>query len=131
MASSNSLDDSQIGALLEELDNESISSDQGSETEDVVLEDNVQSDFEDQFVDSPNESMTVSETPDTTTSDGCIITDSVPTLRSKSGHCWSTTKGTSSSRYAMINIVRTARGPTRQNKSFYEPLECFNIFFYG
>uniref|UniRef100_A0A0K8W812 PiggyBac transposable element-derived protein 4 n=1 Tax=Bactrocera latifrons TaxID=174628 RepID=A0A0K8W812_BACLA len=73
--------------------------------------------------------MTGSEAPDIITSDGRIITDSVPTLRSISGHCWSTTKVTSSSRYAMINIVRTARGPTRQKKSFYEPLECFNIFF--
>lgn len=50
------------------------------------------------------------------------------TLRGKNGHVWSTTKGQSSQRTSAMNIVRTARGPTRMCSHVFEPVQIFDLF---
>ncbi|GBP62568.1 hypothetical protein EVAR_21940_1 [Eumeta japonica] len=49
-------------------------------------------------------------------------------LRGKDGHRWTATKGRTCSRVSACNIIRTSKGPTRMNKCFYDPIECFSIF---
>ncbi|GBP22717.1 hypothetical protein EVAR_13999_1 [Eumeta japonica] len=100
MASHRRIEDGEISRLLlETSDEETLESD--SEIEDTLLQDDVQSDGEDCEHQS---------------------------LRGKDGHRWTATKGRTCSRVSVCNIIRTSKGPTRMNKCFYDPIECFSIF---
>lgn len=124
--------------LSEEEDNNSdelLQSD--SELEDHLSEDDVQSDFEDDFVDcqnveklennqneedllalqtsAPPETSTPSETSER---DARIIVGNQRVRTGKNRHCWSTNKDRAHERTSAVNIIRTARGPRM----------CRNIF---
>ncbi|XP_058983469.1 piggyBac transposable element-derived protein 4-like [Musca domestica] len=134
MALTRGLNDSEIASLLQSVLEDSNSSENVSESENELLEDDIQSDVEDESLDGNESGENIASVQDpnqefTTHSDSRIITVALPTLRSKSKHCWTTSKGNSSTRTSLINIVRTARGPTRGCKSLYEPILCFKVFF--
>ncbi|XP_039481962.1 piggyBac transposable element-derived protein 4-like [Drosophila santomea] len=129
------LDDTQIAALLQGLTDDSDLSDINSESGDEVFEDDVQSDVEDVEVEQSGEISNLCEDEQATYTDchvsskSRIRTFSVPKIRSKNKYCWSTSKGKDTGKVSAINIVQTARGPTRACKLLLEPLSCFNLFF--
>lgn len=134
MANRRVLNSSQIEFFLNQNEEESPSECE-SECEDNLLEDDVQSDTEDEFVDEAVDipDVSVEDYSDSTTdqvspSDSRIIIPSQRTLRGKNKHCWATRKGQSHGRTSAINIVRSARGPTRMCRNIYDPLLCFNLF---
>lgn len=120
MACKRVLDDAEIAFLLQSMLDDSDLLENVSESDDELMEDDVQSDVEDEIVDilKPDENIPpIHENPQelenlTTSSDSRIITVSQPTGRISS-----------------MNIVRTARGPARECKSLYNPISCFDIFF--
>ncbi|GBP28515.1 hypothetical protein EVAR_22978_1 [Eumeta japonica] len=57
-----------------------------------------------------------------------ILYFSQNTIRSRSRHVWTTSKGQTSSRTGIINIVRVARGPARAVKNMVDPLILFDNF---
>lgn len=134
MTSRNCADDAAICRLLLETSDDEIEG-SGSETEDCLLEDEVQSDAEDsapvevntdaEDVSENNPEISESASP---TMPSCIVMPQRQILRGKNDHRWTATKGRTSGRVSAANIIRTSRGPTRMNKCLYDPLECFSIF---
>uniref|UniRef100_A0A1I8NJL2 Uncharacterized protein n=1 Tax=Musca domestica TaxID=7370 RepID=A0A1I8NJL2_MUSDO len=127
MALTRGLNDSEIASLLQSVLEDSNSSENVSESENELLEDDIQSDVEDESFDGNESGENIASVQDPnqefiTHPDSRLITVALPTLRSKSKHCWTTSKGNSSTRTSLINIVRTARGPMRECKSRYEPI---------
>lgn len=134
MTSQIDIGDAEISRLLHETSDEKIQG-SDSETEDNLLEDEVQSDAEDCEVSAPpavseDASENDTETPESASPSmpSSIIMPQRQILKGKNDHRWTATKGRRSGRVASANIIRTSRGPTRMNKGLYEPLECFNIF---
>lgn len=97
-----------------------------SETEDFMVKDDVQSDENDEPSDS--EEMYVSAPPDLSSDvdrDSPVISNTAPSettqssiielpqrnVRGKNRYVWATTKGNTSTRTSVRNIVRTSRGP--------------------
>ena len=95
------MDDSEIAALLQKVLGDSHLLENVNESEDELIENDVQSDVEDQLVDilEPDENIPpiqkCPQEPDnfTTSCDSRVITVSRTTIRSKSKHCWTTSKG--------------------------------------
>lgn len=125
---------SEIENLLME-NEEVISSECESDCEDFLLEADVQSDTEDEFIDdaedvpdSSGEEQSASGSNLTSSSDARIIIPHKRKLRGRNKHCWTTIKAKSHGKIPVINIVRTNRGPTRSSKNIFDPLLCFNLF---
>lgn len=128
------LDDEQIAAVLQNVFSDSDSSENVSEPGNEILEDDIQSDMEDELADTQESDENTAPQPEisgnfTSRSDSRIITVPQATIKSKSRHCWATSKGQNAGRISSTNIVRMARGPTRECKSLYDPISCFNVFF--
>ncbi|GBP44067.1 hypothetical protein EVAR_85221_1 [Eumeta japonica] len=139
MTSQRALRDEEIEQYLLENEVDSLR-DSDSELENQLFEDDVQSDTEDELVDeivepsdcpsdvSESNQSAASNTNVIPSMDARIVTPSQRTLRGKNKYCWATSKGQSRGRTSAINIVRTARGPTRMCKNLYDPVLCFNLF---
>lgn len=134
MTSQIDIGDAEISRLLHETSDEEIQG-SDSETEDNLLEDEVQSDAEDCEVSAPpavsedaSENNTETHESASPSMPSSIIMPQRQILKGKNDHRWTATKGRTSGRVSSANIIRTSRGPTRMNKGLYEPLECFNIF---
>ncbi|XP_060809050.1 piggyBac transposable element-derived protein 4-like [Amyelois transitella] len=131
------LEDNQISAFInEELQLEDFEDDSASETEDYVEEDHVQEDENYELSDSedlqmeeqvipPDPSSIASERPPSSR----IIELSQASIRGKNRHTWATSKGQSSARTSIRNIVRTSRGPSRSCRGLTGELHCFEKFF--
>ncbi|XP_037940738.1 piggyBac transposable element-derived protein 4-like [Teleopsis dalmanni] len=124
-----------VAAYLTNLD-ECSSTENESEIEDVVLEDDIQSDAEDEDLNVQENRENVSpdpeheETKNNSSSLGSrIVRVLQPTLRSKSQYCWTTSKGRNAGRVLSMNVVRAIRGPTRACKVLCDPISSFNAFF--
>jgi hypothetical protein len=144
MAARSIITDAEIVAALENEEYDDLSD---SETEDNLLVDDVESDYQDEPVneepehvsssssdgEGPHENPSNANPPSTRQHEGSsassnIITLSQSSIRGKNRHTWSTRKGQTSSRTSVINIVRMARGPTRPVKNITEPLGLFESF---
>ncbi|GBP63866.1 PiggyBac transposable element-derived protein 4 [Eumeta japonica] len=138
MTSQRALRDEEIEQYLLENEVDSLR-DSDSELENQLLK-MMQSDTEDELVDeivepsdcpsdvSESNQSAASNTNVIPSMDARIVTPSQRTLRGKNKYCWATSKGQSRGRTSAINIVRTARGPTRMCKNLYDPVLCFNLF---
>lgn len=136
MSSRIHVDDAEISRLLHETSDEEIEG-SDSETEDNLLEDEVQSDAENLEMSappvvSPLDTEDVSENdPETSerassSMSSYIVIPERQMLRGKNDHRWTATKGRTSGRVSSANIIRTSRGPTRVNKYLYESMSIKN-----
>lgn len=120
MAYKRGLGDDEITALLQSVLDDSSLSEAVSELENEVLTDDIQSDVEDVSIQinavnnniQPIQEELQGEDNSASTTFDRIIQVSQPTLRSKSRHCWTSSKGQNTCKTLATNIVRTARGPT-------------------
>lgn len=143
MGTRKALQEDEICSLLNQEDEDVGSEREESdiEIEDHVSEDDVQSDFEDEYMDNeePEESNNVPESedlsqtvssasPESPMQDRRIITPQGRVIRGKNQHCWSTVKGRTHGRTSAINIIRTNRGPTRMCRNICDPKQCFELF---
>lgn len=142
-----SLKDDEITNLLQqELSNDVLDDSSASETEDFVAEDDMQSDenyepsdSEERYVITPPDLSSVGDrdspiTSNTTpleTTQSSIIQLPQGNVRGKDRYAWSTTKGSTSTRTSVRNIVRTSRGPTRSCRGLTGEVSCFEKFFTG
>lgn len=134
MASHTRLTDAEIYRLLHDQSDEECQG-SNSESEDNLLEDDVQSDAEDcelsiPKLENPIDTDSIPETIESAPSPvpNNIVMPQRQNLRGKNDHRWTASKGRTSNRVSTCNIIRTSRGPTRMNKCLYDPLECFSIF---
>lgn len=126
------LDDTEMACIWQSSLDDSDALEDVSETENEILNDDNQSDIEDELVNEdipPCEEHSQASSNFTFLSDRRVITVSRPTIRSKSKHCWSTSKGNNFARDPSMNAVQTSKGSTRECKSIYDPISCFNMFF--
>lgn len=107
----------EISRLLHETSNEEIQG-SDSETEDNLLEDEVQSDAEDCEVSAPpavseDASENNTETPESASPSmpSSIIMPQRQILIGKNDHRWTATKGRTSGRVSSANIIRTSKAP--------------------
>lgn len=114
--------------ILHALENEEYGEDctSGSENEDGLLVDDVESDYNNEPTDDEDRSS--SEVPpqgesheDSSTVSNVIVNLTQTNIRGKNRHVWSTHKGHTSSRTSAINIVRMARGPGHLLKILQNP----------
>lgn len=138
MTSQSFVKDAEITRLLQELSDEEVEG-SDSERDDNMLQDDVQSDVEDYEISPPqvetpldtenvSQIISVEVLSTSSTTPISIVMPQREILRGKNQHRWTATKGRSSGRTSASNIIRTSRGPSRMNKSLYNPLECFSIF---
>lgn len=137
-------EDSIINLLNQELSDDVVDDGSASETEDCVMEDDVQSDedyepsdSEERHVSPPNDvSLTVdravssnSDTVPSETPQRSIIQLPQGNILGKNRYVWSTSKGNTSTRTSARNIVRTSRGPSRSCRGLTGEISCFDTFF--
>lgn len=137
-------EDEIINLLNQELNSDALDDSSASETEDLVSEDDVQSDenyepsdSEERYVsplpnlssDVDRDSPVSSNTGPAETRQSSIIQLPQRNVRGKNPYVWATTKGSTSTRTSMRNIVRTSRGPTRSCRGLTGELSCFEKFF--
>jgi hypothetical protein len=136
MTNRRTLAEDEIGLLLEHEDDNDDHSVSSISDVDHLSEDDVQSDVEDEYIeeesiDASNENVLQPGSPEPSGSserDQRIIVPSSRVIRGKNRYCWSTTKDRTHGRTSAINIVRTARGPTRLCRNIDDPVLCFNLF---
>lgn len=137
-------EDEIINLLQQELTDNSLDDSSASETEDFMVEDDVKSD--ENYEPSDSEEMYVSPPPDLPTDverGSSVISHTAPSettqssiiqlpqrnVRGKNRYVWATTKGNTSTRTSVRNIVRTSRGPTRSCRGITDEVSCFEKFF--
>lgn len=118
------------------------------EEEDHLSEDDVQSDEEEGYHELINteavnvSAISLNENADPSPSgspevpavavlprhDRRIVIPSKRVLKGKNKHCWTTSKAERRARTSAMNIVRSARGPTRMCKNIVDPILCFDLF---
>lgn len=136
MANRGTLVEEEIVTILNREDNGDEPLESDSEIDDHLSEDDVQSDYEDEFIDS-----LISDEEDWSHSspsalpehpgferDCRIIVPTKRVMRGKNKHCWSTSKGQSHRRTTGINITRATRGPTSMCRNIVDPALCFDMF---